>query len=63
MTELARLRQSLAGSGSVPVIIGDRESAERVVEVWEESFDLQEELSAAEGFSPAAWFAERREEE
>jgi hypothetical protein len=34
-----------------------------VVEVWEESFDLQEELSAAEGFSPAAWFAERREEE
>jgi hypothetical protein len=61
--ELARLRQSLAGSGSVPVVIGDRESVERLENLWAEPYDLPAELSAAEGFSPAAWFAERREEE
>lgn len=61
--ELIRLRQNCEETGVVPVIVGDRESAARLVELFDEPFDYDAELLAAANFSPEAWFSERREKE
>jgi hypothetical protein len=60
--ELARLRQGCSGTNSVPVVVGDRESAMRLVELFDQPFDQEAEFSAAASLSPEAWFAERRKE-
>ncbi len=44
-TELQRLRVACAARGSVPVIVGDRESAGRLIELWGEPFDHDAELA------------------
>jgi len=62
-SELHRLRTTCAAEGTFPVIIGDRESAERLIELWEEPFDHDAELARASQLSPEQWFEERRQEE
>ena len=62
-SELQRLRTACAPQGKVPVIIGDRESAERLIEFWDEPFDHDIELARSTQLSPDQWFADRRQDE
>ena len=61
--EILRMRQDAAGSNTVPVIIGDRESALRLLDVWDDPFDHEAVLAAAAEFSVKTWLARRREED
>jgi hypothetical protein len=60
--ELLRLRSACAALGTIPVIIGEQECAERLIESWDQPFDHNAELARSIQFSPEAWFAKRREE-
>lgn len=62
-SELQRLRAACAAQGTVPVIIGDRESAGRLIELWGEPFDHDNEIARSAQLSPDQWFADRRQDE
>ncbi|TLD72557.1 DUF4253 domain-containing protein [Phragmitibacter flavus] len=62
-SDLLRIRSVGASLGTIPVIIGDRESAERLIELWDEPFDHDAELARSSELSPEQWFADRRQEE
>lgn len=59
--ELLRLRGA-SPPGVVPVILGDYEHALRLTDMWDEPFDLEETLRAAESIDPRQWFKEREQE-
>jgi len=61
--EILRLRAAINAGNHVAVIIGDKNSALRLVELWNEPFDLAAELKYASEFSAEDWFAERSKED
>lgn len=58
--ELLKRRELRADT--TPVIVGDRESVERLIELWDEPFDGKRESELALELSPEKWFARRRED-
>jgi hypothetical protein len=57
--KLLQMRMELAPRGLLPVIIGDEESASRLVEIWDDdfSFDLSRRLALE--MNPKTWFQQR----
>lgn len=61
--ELRRLRINRGSKSVSPVVIGDFESATRLVEVWDDPFDFEQQLKLAAEINVERWFEERREED
>ena len=61
---LLQMRAELQPRGQVPVIIGDTESASRLVEAWNYGeFSFDDSLRAATTTQPQEWFQERIDED
>src|SRR6266511_3306829 len=61
---LLQMRAELQPRGQVPVIVGDTDSASRLVEAWNYGeFSFDEALRAATATQPQEWFQERIDED
>ncbi|WP_367872445.1 DUF4253 domain-containing protein [Luteolibacter sp. Populi] len=61
-SQLQKLRSEYAATGHIPVILGDRDSVERLMETYE--FNTEEgELPDSLERDPSAWFQERIDED
>ncbi len=61
--ELLRLRRELQGAGLCPVIVGEFDSAVRLLDVWEDPFDFDQQLALSGSTSVDAWLAARVDED